>query len=49
MSISELTNKIFEGSYSRESLEKLLKKYVVMKEDQPEKAEFKITKCKENQ
>jgi hypothetical protein len=48
MSITELSNKIFEGSYSRESLEKLLKKYVVMKENPPEKVvEFKLTKIKQ--
>jgi hypothetical protein len=78
MTLSELSNKIFEGSYSRESLEKLLQSEVIkfrselikalddsdagysgvtlhevfrkwMKEEPEPKAEFKITKCKENQ
>lgn len=50
MSIEELSDKIFYGTFNREMLLRLLKKYVVMKEDPPEKVvEFKLTKIRENQ
>jgi len=48
MSIQELSDKIFDGSFSRESLLRLLKKYVVMKEEES-KIEIKLTPLKENE